>query len=142
MTVAGYYIDVGCSELLSSGAISLIQGYQPTSITPTAVVLSPVVAGSASPPITFEADEVIFATGYGSMVSTATKILGKKNTENMQEVWGLDEEGELRGVWRRSGVKGLWAVGGNLGFARYYSRLFALQIKALEEGITNWEDSK
>ncbi len=50
-------------------------------------------------------------------------------------VWGLDHEGELRTIWRRSGHPGLWFMGGNLQQARTYSKFLALQIKAIEEGL-------
>lgn len=43
-------------------------------------------------------------------------------------------------MWRRSGHEGLWFMGGNLGLSRYYSRMLALQIKALEEGIMKIDD--
>ncbi|KAK0744863.1 hypothetical protein B0T21DRAFT_407937 [Apiosordaria backusii] len=53
----------------------------------------------------------------------------------LKEVWGIDEEGELRSIWRRSGHPGYWLAGGNFALCRYYSRMLALQIKAIEEGI-------
>lgn len=35
-----------------------------------------------------------------------------------------------------SGHEGLWFMGGNLAFGRIYSRFLALQIKAVELGLT------
>lgn len=34
--------------------------------------------------------------------------------DQVKDVWGFDEEGELRTMWRRSGHSGLWFFGGNL----------------------------
>jgi hypothetical protein len=36
------------------------------------------------------------------MKLTAIEVLGKE-AERMKEVWGLDEEGETKGMWRDSG---------------------------------------
>lgn len=41
---------------------------------------------------------------------------------------------------RRTGHPGFWFFGGNLALCRYFSRMLALQIKAMEEGIMNYED--
>jgi len=54
--------------------------------------------------------------------------------------WGFDEEGELRTMWRRTGHPGFWFFGGNLALCRYFSRMLALQIKAMEEGIMKYDD--
>ena len=60
--------------------------------------------------------------------------------DQVKDVWGFDEEGELRTMWRRTGHPGYWFFGGNLALCRYYSRMLALQIKAMEEGIMKYED--
>lgn len=39
-------------------------------------------------------------------------IVGEEVTNKCGDVWGLNEEGELNGVWRDLGVKGLWSVMG------------------------------
>lgn len=36
---------------------------------------------------------------------------------------------------------GFWFFGGNLALCRYYSRMLALQIKALEEGVMQYDDA-
>ena len=48
--------------------------------------------------------------------------------ESVGDVWGLDDEGELRGVWRRTGQEGFWVAAGGLWISRYYSRVLAMQI--------------
>lgn len=46
----------------------------------------------------------------------------------------------MRTMWRKTGHPGFWFLGGNLALCRYWSRMIALQIKALEEGITDYGD--
>lgn len=123
----GYYINVGASELIAEGKIKVRSGVEVRRFTPTAVELSD---GR-----TLEADIVVFATGYKGMIETARRLLGDEVADRCTPVWGLDDEGELRGVWRRSGHDGLWFMGGNLAMARFYGKFLALQIKAVEAGV-------
>jgi hypothetical protein len=123
----GYYLDVGCSQLIVDGKIKIIQGTEISSIDGKTL--------NFSDGRSIEADEVIFATGYQNMKGTARKIFGDEVADRVNTVWGLDEEGELRTIWRNSGHPGFWFMGGNLALCRYYSRLLALQIKAREVGL-------
>ncbi|GAA1827414.1 NAD(P)/FAD-dependent oxidoreductase [Pseudonocardia ailaonensis] len=115
----GYYIDVGCSGLIADGTIAVRPG-SPTALTPTGLTLDD---GSV-----LEADVVVLATGYHGMVETARTLLGDEVANRCGPVWGLDEEGELQGMWRRTGQPGLWFMGGNLAMARFYGRVLALQL--------------
>ncbi|KAF2188399.1 FAD/NAD(P)-binding domain-containing protein [Zopfia rhizophila CBS 207.26] len=123
----GYYIDVGASQLIADGKIRVKQGQEIARILPNGVEFA-----DAS---TLDADEIIFATGYQNMRTQARMIFGDEVADRVGDVWGFDEEGEFRTMWQRSGHPGLWFMGGNLGISRYYSRILALQIKAIEEGI-------
>ena len=42
------------------------------------------------------------------------KVCGDAVFERTGHIWGLDPEGELNGVWRDLGVKGLWSMVGKL----------------------------
>ncbi|KAL9076218.1 MAG: hypothetical protein Q9157_003753 [Trypethelium eluteriae] len=121
------YIDVGCSQLIADKKIAVKQEVEVTRVEPHAIVLSD---GSR-----LEADEIVFATGYGNMRENARKIFGDQLADRVGDVWGFDEEGELRTIWRRSGHPGFWFFGGNFALCRFYSRLLALQIKAVEAGL-------
>ncbi|WP_216653599.1 NAD(P)/FAD-dependent oxidoreductase [Nocardioides sp. zg-DK7169] len=123
----GYYINVGCSELIAEGRIAVRSGTGVGRFTPTGLELED---GS-----TLDADVVVFATGYQGMLQTARRLLGDDVADRCGPVWGLDEEGELQGVWRQSGHDGLWFMGGNLAMARFYGKFLALQLKAMEEGL-------
>ncbi|BCS01088.1 uncharacterized protein AKAW2_51429S [Aspergillus luchuensis] len=125
----GYYIDVGASQLIIDGKVKVKQGQEITEVLPHGLRFAD---GSELP-----ADEIILATGYQNMATQAKLVFGKEG-EKVKDVWGFDETGEMR-MWRRTGHPGLWFMGGNLAVCRYYSRLLALQIKALEIGVTSYD---
>ncbi|KAF1966056.1 FAD/NAD(P)-binding domain-containing protein [Bimuria novae-zelandiae CBS 107.79] len=123
----GYYIDVGASQLIIDGKIKIKQGQELAQILPNGIEFAD---GSK-----LEADEIIFATGYQNMRTEARTIFGDEVADRVGDVWGLNAEGEFRTMWQQSGHPGFWFMGGNLAITRYYSRILALQIKAIEEGI-------
>lgn len=126
----GYYIDVGGSQLIIDGKVKVKHGQEISEILPNGIRFAD---GSE-----LEADEIILATGYQNMRSQARIIFGDEVADRVGNVWGLNEEGEFRTIWSRSGHPGFWFMGGNLALCRYYSRLLALQIKALEAGVTTY----
>ncbi|OTB06022.1 hypothetical protein M426DRAFT_56120 [Hypoxylon sp. CI-4A] len=123
----GYYIDVGTSQLIIDGKIKVKHGVGIAEVAPHGLKLED---GTE-----LEADEVVCATGYQNMRTATEVIFGEEVASKVQNVWGYDEDGELRVVWRQSGHPGLWLAGGNLAVCRYYSRLIAVQIKAQLEGL-------
>ena len=123
----GYYINVGASELIASGQIKVKQGQEIEAVLPHGLRFAD---GSE-----LEADEIIFATGYQNMRTQTRTMFGDEVADKVGDVWGFNEEGEMRTIWQRSGHPGFWFHGGNLAMCRYYSRLLALQIKGLEEGL-------
>ena len=42
------------------------------------------------------------------MKETARKIFGDEIADQVKDVWGFDEEGELRTMWRRTGHSGTY----------------------------------
>lgn len=125
----GYCIDVGASQLIIDGKIKVKQGQEITEVLPNGLKFAD---GSE-----LAADEIVFATGYKNMRERAKEILGDEVGDRAGSAWGFDAEGEMRNMWRRNGQPGLWFVGGNLNLCRYYSRLIALQIKAVEVGLAS-----
>lgn len=57
-------------------------------------------------------------------------IVGPEVEAQLSDFSGLDSEGEIKGAFKPTGHPGVWFLGGRIGFARYYSRFVALQIKA------------
>jgi cation diffusion facilitator CzcD-associated flavoprotein CzcO len=126
----GYYIDVGGSQLIIDGKVKIKQGQEIKEILPHGLRFAD---GTE-----LEADEIIFATGYQNMRTTARDIFGDEVADRVGDIWGYDQDGEMRTIWRKTGHPGFWFHGGNLALCRYYSKLLALQILALEEGIAKY----
>ncbi|SKC99494.1 putative flavoprotein involved in K+ transport [Burkholderia sp. CF099] len=133
---SGYYIDVGASELIADGRVSLRSGVSVELIQERSVLLSD---GSELP-----ADLIVYATGYKSMNTILAQLISQDVANKVGKVWGYGSgtardpgpwEGELRNMWKPTAQKGLWFHGGNLYQARHYSSYLALQLKARMEGI-------
>ncbi|KAI1748455.1 hypothetical protein F4782DRAFT_542853 [Xylaria castorea] len=125
----GYYIDVGTSQLIIDGKVKVKHGQGVDEILPSGLRLDD---GTE-----LQADEIICATGYQNMRTMTEMIFGPDVASKVANVWGFDEEGETRIMWRRSHHPGLWLHGGNLAQCRYYSRIVALQIKGQLEGLAS-----
>lgn len=123
----GYYIDVGCSQLIIDGHIAMKSGVEIDHLTTDSVVFTD---GESQ-----QFDAIYLATGYHGVAETARRIVGDDIVANCGPIWGLDDEGELQGVWRPTGQPGLWFAGGNLGLVRHASKYLALQLKADLEGL-------
>lgn len=87
----GYYLDIGCSQLIADGKIKVkrdeggVKSFDRDGV---------VLAGGEK----VEADIVVLATGFDNMRTTARKLVGDKVADKLQDVWGLDEEGEMNAV--------------------------------------------
>ncbi|KAI8969673.1 FAD/NAD-P-binding domain-containing protein [Trametes punicea] len=127
----GYYLDVGASQLIIDGKIKLKNDSKIKRYTKTGFEFE---NGS-----TFDADVILFATGFASPVLTIQRICGDDVASRITPIWGLDAEGELRTAWRYSGVPNFWFMMGNLAWCRFHSKHLALQIKAQEEGLYHLE---
>jgi putative flavoprotein involved in K+ transport len=123
----GYYFNVGCSELIVSGEIGLLQYADIETFVPEGVRMRD---GSI-----MQAELLVLATGYKNQQEAVRLYLGDAIAERVGPVWGFDEGGELRNMWRRTAQPGLWFTAGSLAQCRIFSRYLALQIKALEEGL-------
>lgn len=87
----GYYIDVGCSQLIADGKIKVRRSPEGISgFTERGLKLKD--GGE------LDADIVVLATGYDNMRTTVRKTLGDKVADRLRDVWDLDEEGELNAV--------------------------------------------
>jgi putative flavoprotein involved in K+ transport len=133
---AGYYIDVGASQMIIDGRINLRHGTIER-LAENSVVFSD---GKELP-----ADLLVCATGYGSMNGWAAKLISKEVADKVGKCWGLGSDtkydpgpwvGELRNMWKPTQQPNLWFHGGNLMQSRHYSLYLALQLKARLEGIS------
>jgi cation diffusion facilitator CzcD-associated flavoprotein CzcO len=125
----GYYFNVGCSDLIISGEIGLLQYADIETFVPDGARLRD---GRVAP-----ADLLVLATGYKNQQDTVRAYLGDAIADAIGPVWGFDEGGELRNMWRQTAQPGLWFNAGSLAQCRIFSRYLAIQIKALEVGLLN-----
>jgi putative flavoprotein involved in K+ transport len=123
----GYYFNVGGSNLIIDRKVGLLQYGDVDQFVPEGLRLR---NGKTVP-----ADLLVLATGYLSQQEVARRFLGNAVADRIGPVWGFDENGELRNMWKRTPQKGLWFHAGSLPQCRIFSRFLALQIKAIEEGL-------
>jgi putative flavoprotein involved in K+ transport len=135
-TGSGYYIDVGCSELIATGQVKVRSKVEVTEIREASIVLSD---GSELP-----ADIIVFATGYQPMNEWLASIMSRDVADRIGPNWGYGSGvrgdpgpwlGELRNMWKPLKQEALWLHGGNLHLSRHYSQFLALQIKARAAGL-------
>jgi putative flavoprotein involved in K+ transport len=123
----GYNLDAGSSALMIKGEIGLLQFDR----------LGRFVADGAllKDGTTVRADLLVLATGYYPQQELVRRTLGDQVAAQIGEVWGLDAEGELNNMYKRTPHPGVWFIAGGLPQCRINSKYLALQIKATELGI-------
>ena len=135
-TGTGYYLDVGCSELIANGAVKVRSGIEVERLAEDRAVLSD---GSE-----IEADVIVYATGYLPMDAWVRQLISAEVAEAVGPNWGYGSGtrgdpgpwlGELRNMWKPLAQEALWFHGGNLHLSRHYSLYLALQLKARHAGI-------
>ena len=123
----GYYFNVGACDLVISGDIKLMQFPDIERFVPEGARLKDGRVASA--------DLLVLATGYKNQQEAVRLYLGDAIADRIGPVWGFDEGGELRNMWRATAQPGLWFTAGSLAQCRIFSRYLALQIKARELGL-------
>ncbi|MBM3646483.1 MAG: NAD(P)/FAD-dependent oxidoreductase [Alphaproteobacteria bacterium] len=123
----GYYFNVGCSDMIVDGRVQLLQYGTIERFVPEGVALRD---GTTRP-----LDLVVVATGYETQQHFVRSTMGDPVADRIGPVWGFDDGGELRNMWRPTNQPGLWFTAGSLAQCRIYSRYLALQIKAREDGL-------
>lgn len=125
----GHYVDVGVTGLIADGKVGVKSGVEISSLSEGGLRFED---GS-----TLDADAVIWCTGFCDTDTrgVASEVIGTQLADRLEPTWGLDTEGEVRGMWKRSGVDRFWVMGGYTQQHRWHSRTLALQIKADLEGV-------
>lgn len=141
----GHYVDVGGTKLISEGKVAVRGLVGPVGYTENGLRLSD---GSR-----LDADAVIWCTGFADKDGrvTAREMLGESGDSGgsggsgvlgpqdivarLDASWGVDAEGEVRGMWKRHlRMENFWAMGGNMQHQRWWSRPLAQQIKLALDG--------
>jgi cation diffusion facilitator CzcD-associated flavoprotein CzcO len=118
----GYYINVGCSELIADRKIGLVHARDIDTFTEAGLRLTD---GSS-----VDADLVVFATGYENQQEGVRRLLGSEIADRVGPIWGHDDNYVMRNMWQRTAQPALWIMGGSLIDCRLYSKFLALQIAA------------
>lgn len=123
----GYYFSTGGSEAIVRGDIQVKQGE--------------IASFDSGRTVTFKDgskerfDVVIFATGYTGFPDTVRATLGDQYATTFNPVWGLDAEGEIRGVARHTNIPNTFFAVGALAGSRMTSKVISLQILAQRLGV-------
>ncbi|KAM5368983.1 hypothetical protein ACJZ2D_009292 [Fusarium nematophilum] len=139
----GHYVDVGGTRLIAEGKVGIKAGVQPVAFTETGLRFSD--------DSIVDIDAIVWCTGFADRDAraVAAEILGggeatgDKNllgpadiAARLDATWGVDSEGEIRGMWKRHlRLENYWVMGGYTQLHRWHSKTLALQIKAALEGI-------
>ncbi|KIW98256.1 uncharacterized protein Z519_01840 [Cladophialophora bantiana CBS 173.52] len=122
----GFYFDAGACEHIINGKIKVEQGYIERFTEDKAILND----GRER-----KFDLVVFATGFSNAIDSIRATLGDKIADQCGPIWGIDEEGEFKTAYRETGVPNLWIMVGYLPYTRFHSKLLAMRLKALGEGI-------
>jgi hypothetical protein len=123
----GYYLNVGCSDLLVNGEIGLLHYEDIERFVADGALMKD---GRVE-----KADLVVAATGYHAPAEVIRGLLGEEIAHKIGPVWGMDQGGEMCNMYKPTPQKGLWFIGGGFAQSRVWSHYLALQIKAREAGI-------
>ncbi|MTD56593.1 NAD(P)/FAD-dependent oxidoreductase [Amycolatopsis pithecellobii] len=132
---AGWYVDEGATELITSGEVGLRHG-SIAELRPHSVILDD---GTE-----IEADLVVLATGYKPLSSVIERLTSAEIAARIGRCngigSGLDRDpgpwlGEHRNRWTPTPQPNFWLTGGGLADIRYYSRFLGLQLKARWEKV-------
>jgi cation diffusion facilitator CzcD-associated flavoprotein CzcO len=125
-TGGGYYLNVGASEAIADGRISVLQSDQIAKFGPQGAEH----AGGG----VVEADLIVLATGFQNRRVEVAEQFGEDVAERIGEIARLDAEGEWANMWSQTKQPGLWFNGGGINQVRPGSERLALLIKADLDG--------
>ena len=124
---AGYYLNIGASELLIEGKIKLKVAVEIERLESRRAIFSD---GS-----TLDADIIVLATGYKPLQEGVRAMFGDEVADRIGPIWGIGDDGELNNMYARTAQEGFYVAGGGIPGARAYSHYTALLIKAALDGL-------
>ncbi|XAS74144.1 FAD-dependent oxidoreductase [Micrococcaceae bacterium Sec5.1] len=123
---AGYYFNVGASDLIISGDIKVVQAENATTFVPEGLTFDD---GSVQ-----EFDAVILATGYQNQRVETESLFGRDIADKVGDIGGFDEVGELRNTYKPTAQSGLWFTSSGLASGRQLAPSMAAMIKGALTG--------
>jgi cation diffusion facilitator CzcD-associated flavoprotein CzcO len=124
---AGYYLNVGASDLIIEGKIKLKSGVGIERLTKSKAIFSD---GSS-----LDVDVLVLATGYQPLQEAVRAMFGDEVADRVGPIWGIGPDGELQNMYARTAQEGFHIAGGGFPAARVYSQYTAMLIKADLEGL-------
>ncbi|KAJ7870477.1 hypothetical protein B0H14DRAFT_2571277 [Mycena olivaceomarginata] len=91
-------LDVGYAQLIRDGKVKVKQDVEPQ-----ATLRTPL----SSPMVSSLPADMIYATSYRSIRDDLRRLFTDAVIDQTAPLWGIDEEGELRGCYRSSGSPGI-----------------------------------
>ncbi len=88
----GYYLNVGCSDLLAKGEIGLLHYEDIERFVADGALMKD---GRVE-----KADLVVCATGYHAPTEVIEQLLGEEIAEKIGPVWGMDQGGEMCNMYK------------------------------------------
>ncbi|MET7841136.1 NAD(P)/FAD-dependent oxidoreductase [Streptomyces sp. NPDC005356] len=125
-TGGGYYLNVGASEAIAEGRISVLQNDRITRFGAKGAQLDD---GTV-----VEADLIVLATGFQNRKVEVAEQFGEEVADRVGDIARLDAEGEWANMWCQTAQPGLWFNGGGINQVRPGSQRLALLIKADLDG--------
>lgn len=124
-TGGGYYINVGASDAIADGRISVLQSDAVGSFEKAGLQRH----GEND---VLPLDVVILATGFENASSEVARIFGADVASAIGPIFSLDDHGvgEWSNTWVPTSQPHLWFTAGGLAQSRPYSRYLALQLAA------------
>ena len=117
----GHYMDVGASAKIANGLVRTfnIRKHMVVCRNPPLTSAHQIKIKSDALPVQYsddgimfsdgtelKADVVVFATGFvGSMKVAIRELLSSEVADRIEDFWGINEEGEIRGAFKPSGRK-------------------------------------
>ena len=124
---AGYYLNVGASEAIVEGHITMLDFGRVERFVAKGALLTD---GSTMP-----LDAVVLCTGYHDLSQDIEALLGAEVARRIGRCVGVAEDGEYRTMSRPTAQPHLWLINGGIVDARKSSDILALQIIAQMNGL-------
>ncbi|WP_404434301.1 NAD(P)/FAD-dependent oxidoreductase [Microbacterium lacus] len=123
---AGYYFNVGASDLIIAGEIKVIQTEDVTTFVHEGLEMKD---GSV---LAF--DVAILATGYQNQRVETETLFGRDVADRVGDIGGFDEVGELRNTYKPTAQPGLWFLSSGIASGRQLAPSMAAMIKGALAG--------
>jgi hypothetical protein len=111
----GHYMDVGASAKIADGLVSPMLSRVSATLTDSEQIKmksDALISRYDKDGLIFEdgtkveADVIVFATGFvANMRNSVRDFFGEEVASRVEDFWGLDSEGEIKGAFRPSGRK-------------------------------------